>query len=118
MARRCSRLRTSPSGGDPDAALIQLLGSEAVSELRALNAALPESQPVVVLSPDYPGIDLLLRRLFAKRPCTTVPSLALMSSFAKEMASSAVVVTFGRFRPEDADDVFEAKTFRAWKRRK
>jgi hypothetical protein len=105
-----------PYGGDLDAALAAKLGREAVSELQALNAMLPESQPVIVLLPLEAGPDLLLRRLFAKRPYATVPNLALIDGFAKRASSSAVVVCFDHFQPADARAVLEARSFRAWTR--
>jgi hypothetical protein len=106
-----------PFAGNPDQALVEKLGAETVNELRALNATLPDTQAVVLLMPLHAGNDLLLRRLFARRPYSMVPSLALMNMLGQRTASSAVVVTFDRFRPDDADDVFQATTFRAWKRR-
>jgi hypothetical protein len=105
-----------PFGGDPDGALVAKLGSEAVSELMALNAALPESQPVIVVTTPELGPDLLLRRLFAKRPYSTVPGLPYLEGTARIMGPQAVVVTFDGFRPPGAQDVFEARSFRAWRR--
>jgi hypothetical protein len=106
-----------PYGGDVDAPLDQHLGPDVARGLRELNTVLPPSDAVVFVEfPLATGDDLLLHRLFAKRPYATIPNLGLLGVVKAKGVAQPIVVTVDDVEPPPgAVVVYRANSIVAWR---
>jgi hypothetical protein len=101
------------------APLEEHFGREAAAGLVELNGALPPDQAVVFVAFPIPlGSDLLLHRLFAKRPFAVLPDLRFLPEWRARNAPRPVVVTIGEQRsPDGAEVVATRGAMSAWRPR-
>jgi hypothetical protein len=106
-----------PYGGDVVGPLEQHLAPGVVQDLLALNEALPPGQPVAFHEfPLVVGDDLLLHRIFARRPFSVLPDLRLLGALLDRGHARPVVVTVREeARPPDAVIVFRRNRVCAWR---